>query len=63
MSPLGIISIIGLVVSVVLILISFATFRRTSEAEISRDFLVSPTFIIGGVMLVVSIVLGIIALG
>lgn len=57
----SIIGIIGIIVGVILLVISFFTFKRDDENEISKDFMVSPFFIIGAIVLVVSIVLTIIA--
>lgn len=50
------ISTITLVVGVILVLASFLNFSRNKEHELSKDFTHSPLFIIGIVVISVSII-------
>ena len=58
MNTITIVGIVAAVIGVVMLIIAFATFRRTSENEVSRDFFISPVFIIGVIILIVGIVVG-----
>lgn len=51
------ISTITLIIGVVLVLASFLNFSRSSEHELSKDFAHSPSFIIGTVVVILSIII------
>jgi hypothetical protein len=57
-----IITWITLVIAVILMLVSTLMFRRKGEAELSQSLMTMPTFISGGVLLVVSIITKIVLL-
>lgn len=59
MGTLGIVGIVAVVIGIVLIILAFTKFRRTSENEVSRDFFVSPLFIIGALVIVAGVITGI----
>lgn len=62
MGALGVVGIVLAVVGIVLLLIAFFTFRRSSENEVSKDFFISPVFIAGAILLIVGIVIGAVAM-
>lgn len=62
MGTLGIIGIVSAILGIILLLIAFFTFRRSSENEVSRDFFISPVFIVGAVLLITGIVIGAVAM-
>ena len=56
------ISTVTLIVGVILVLASFLNFSRNKEHELSKDFTSSPMFIIGAIVIVVSIIIKFIGL-
>lgn len=56
------ISTITLIIGVILVLASFLNFSRNKEHELSKDFTSSPLFIVGTIVIVVSIIIKFIGL-
>lgn len=52
--------IVAFIVGLILVVISFLTYTRKGESEISQDVLMTPKFIFGVILVVGSAILGLI---
>lgn len=52
--------IIAFVVGLILVVVSFLTYTRKGESEISQDVLMTPKFILGIILVIGSAVIGLI---